>query len=330
MTVFTEQLMDDLGANSIYDLMAFAPNTDPFIMSTSDITGNGNDFINIPTKFVSRGGASTVVGQDFFTNNIPNDRFNSEALTFTRGPNAILFGLGNAAGAFVSSTKRAKNRTATTIEYQVDDRGSYRATLDHNHVLKKDLLAIRYSGLYENLNSFRIPTESFQRRHFVTLNLTPLKTTTLRRELRTGIDQRRTPSAPGRTTTRSHRGSPPVPRSSRPSPMSPPANRAGTQNYGQAGLISTAHSAGGTPVPTQRFTNQGQSVPTSFANGFAVNGGSFRSLVDEDHLSDLRQQLRQFGLPADRLRHTLSLFVEQQITRDLFVEAAYNQASTAT
>jgi hypothetical protein len=118
MTVFTEQLMDDLGANSIYDLMAFAPNTDPFIMSTSDITGNGNDFINIPTKFVSRGGASTVVGQDFFTNNIPNDRFNSEALTFTRGPNAILFGLGNAAGAFVSSTKRAKNRTATTIEYQ--------------------------------------------------------------------------------------------------------------------------------------------------------------------------------------------------------------------
>ena len=130
MTVFTEQLMDDLGANSIYDLMAFAPNTDPFIMSTSDITGNGNDFINIPTKFVSRGGASTVVGQDFFTNNIPNDRFNSEALTFTRGPNAILFGLGNAAGAFVSSTKRAKNRTATTIEYQVDDRGSYRATLD--------------------------------------------------------------------------------------------------------------------------------------------------------------------------------------------------------
>jgi outer membrane receptor protein involved in Fe transport len=60
MTVFTEQLMGDLGANSIYDLMAFAPNTDPFIMATSDVTGNGNDFINIPTKFVSRGGVSLM------------------------------------------------------------------------------------------------------------------------------------------------------------------------------------------------------------------------------------------------------------------------------
>src|SRR6185436_19153704 len=51
MTIFTEQLMDDLGANNIYNLMSFAPNTDPFIISTSDITGNGNDFINIATKF---------------------------------------------------------------------------------------------------------------------------------------------------------------------------------------------------------------------------------------------------------------------------------------
>lgn len=51
LTVFTERMMDDLGANSIYDLMAFAPNTDPFIMSTSDITGNGNDFIN-PTSAI--------------------------------------------------------------------------------------------------------------------------------------------------------------------------------------------------------------------------------------------------------------------------------------
>ena len=173
LTIFTEQLMDDLGANSIYDLMAFAPNTDPFVMSTSDVTGNGNDFINLPTKFVSRGGATTVVGQDFFTNNIPNDRFNSEALTFTRGPNAILFGLGNAAGAFISSTKRAKFRDARVVEYQVDDRGSYRGTVDLNHVLRKDLLALRYAGLTENLNTFRAPTESFQRRHFVTATLTP-------------------------------------------------------------------------------------------------------------------------------------------------------------
>ena len=45
LTIFTEQLMDDLGATSINDLMAFAPNTDPFVATTADVSGNGNDFI---------------------------------------------------------------------------------------------------------------------------------------------------------------------------------------------------------------------------------------------------------------------------------------------
>ncbi len=326
LTIFTEQLMDDLGANSIYDLMAFAPNTDPFVMSTSDITGNGNDFINIPTKFVSRGGASTVVGQDFFTNNIPNDRFNSEALTFTRGPNAILFGLGNAAGAFISSTKRAKNRTATAIEHQIDDRGSYRVTLDHNQVLKKDLLSIRYSGLYENLKSFRIPTESMQRRHFVTVNVTPFKRTTLRASYEKGLI-----NAPAVRPWPDYdavspwlaAGSPMIATFTNVATGKPP----GTQNYAQAGLVSTAFSAGGTPVPTQRFTNQGQSVPTSFANGFPVNGANFRSLVNEAIFPTFASN---FGNTAFRLTdyEIGSVFLEQQLTRDFFVEAAYNRVNS--
>ena len=180
LTVFTEELMNDLGANSIYNLMAFAPNTDPFVMSTSDITGNGNDFINIPTKFVSRGGASTSVAQDFFANGIPQDRFNSEALTFTRGPNAILFGLGNAAGAFISSTKRAKFTDSRTVEQQMDSRGGHRLTIDLNQVLIKKYLAVRYAGLFEGMNSFRLHTNDYQRRQFVTLNFTPFRRTTLR------------------------------------------------------------------------------------------------------------------------------------------------------
>lgn len=323
LTIFTEQLMDDLGANSIYDLMAFAPNTDPFIMSTSDVTGNGNDFINVPTKYVSRGGATAVVGQDFFANNIPNDRFNSEALTFTRGPNAILFGLGNAAGAFISSTKRAKNKTATSIEYQVDDRGSFRGTLDHNQVIKKGFAAIRYSGLYEELNSFRIPTESFQRRHFATLNLTPFKKTTLRVNYEKGLI-----NAPAVRPWPDYDAVSPWLAAG--SPMietfvnTGPGKPAGIQNYGNVNLVSTVASVGGTRLPTQKFTNQGQSTPTTFANGFPVNGSSFRSLVNEDIFPTFASN---FGNTSFRLTdfRILSVFLEQQITRDLFIEAAYNK-----
>ena len=326
LTVFTEQMMNDLGANSIYDLMAFAPNTDPFIMSTSDITGNGNDFINIPTKFVSRGGASTVVSQDFFANNIPNDRFNSEALTFSRGPNAILFGLGNAAGAFVSSTKRAKNTTASTVEYQLDNRGSFRGTLDHNQVLKKNLLSLRYTGLYETLHSFRIPTQNFQRRHFATLNFTPFKQTTIRVNYEQGLI-----NSPAVRPWPDYDGVTPWIAAGRPliSTFTNTATGkpAGTQNFAFTGLVSTALSPAGTQIPPQNLNNQGQSALPTFATGYPVNGANFRSLVDD---SIYPVFATNFGNTAFRLTdyRTRSVFWEQEITRDFFIEAAVNRVES--
>jgi hypothetical protein len=326
LTIFTEQMMNDLGANSIYDLMAFAPNTDPFIMSTSDITGNGNDFINIPTKFVTRGGASTVVSQDFFANGIPNDRFNSEALTFSRGPNAILFGLGNAAGAFVSSTKRAKNTTASTLEYQMDNRGSFRGTLDHNQVLKKSLLSLRYTGLYETLHNFRIPTQNFQRRHFATLNFTPFKKTTLRVNYEKGLINapavRPWPDYDG-VSPWIAAGRPLIPTYSNTTTGKP----AGTQNFVFTGLVSTALSPAGVQIPAQVLNNQGQSALPSFANGYAVNGANFRSLINDNLYPTFATN---FGNTAFRLTdyQTRSAFLEQEITRDFFVEVAYNKVSS--
>ena len=323
LTIFTEQMMNDLGANSIYDLMAFAPNTDPFIMSTSDITGNGNDFINIPTKFVTRGGASTVVSQDFFANGIPNDRFNSEALTFSRGPNAILFGLGNAAGAFVSSTTRAKNTTASTLEYQMDNRGSFRGTLDHNQVLKKSLLSLRYTGLYETLHNFRIPTQNFQRRHFATLNFTPFKKTTLRVNYEKGLINapavRPWPDYDG-VSPWIAAGRPLIPTYSNTTTGKP----AGTQNFVFTGLVSTALSPAGVQIPAQVLNNQGQSALPSFANGYAVNGANFRSLINDNLYPTFATN---FGNTAFRLTdyQTRSAFLEQEITRDFFVEVAYNK-----
>ncbi len=326
LTVFTEQMMDDLGANSIYDLMAFAPNTDPFIMSTSDITGNGNDFINIPTKFVTRGGASTVVSQDFFANNIPNDRFNSEALSFSRGPNAILFGLGNAAGAFVSSTKRAKNKTASSVEYQMDNRGSFRGTLDHNQVLRKNLLSLRYAGVYETLHNFRIPTQNFQRRHFATLNFTPFKKTTVRVNYEKGLINapavRPWPDYDG-VTPWIAAGRPLIPTYSNTTTGKP----AGTQNFAFTGVVSTALSPAGTQITPQNLNNQGQSALPTFATGFPVNGANFRSLVNDSIYPTFASN---FGNTAFRLTdyNIRSAFLEQEITRDLLIEIAYNRVDS--
>ena len=330
ISVFTEQMMDDLGANNINGLMAFAPNTDVFVQATGDVTGTGNDFINVSTQFVTRGGATSVVGQDFFANNIPNDRYNSEALSFTRGPNAILFGLGNAAGAFVSSTKRAKtNKTATTVDYQIDHRGSYRGMLDHNHVLKPGLLAVRYAGVYEALNSFRIPTENFQRRHFVAATFTPFKKTTLRANYEKGLINapavRPWPSYDF-VTPWLQAGSPIIPTFVNVAGGKP----VGTKNDTFSGVVSTALSPAGEKVAPQVWQNTALGADPAFntpgfpLNTFPVQGGRFRSLVNDAIYPTLASL---FGNTAFRLNDydALSVFIEQQVTRDLFIEAAYNR-----
>lgn len=323
LTVFTDQMLDDLAANSIYDIMAFAPNTDAFVMETSDITGHGNDFINQPTKYVTRGGATTIVAQNFFPSGIPQDRFNSEALTFTRGPNAILFGLGNAAGAFVSSTKRAKVVNSVAVEQVCDNRGGQRSTFDLNRVLIRDFLAIRYVGLYERLNSFRLYADNNQQRQFFTVRFTPFKKTTLRANHERG----HVIAAAVRPWPDYDAVSPWI-AAGRPLLDTfvnvPGGKPSGIANFTYAGLTSTQFSAGGVQIPTQKLQNQGQSALPSFANGFPVNGASFRSLVDDDLYPTFASA---FGNTSYRnTNYTISsLFWEQQLTRDLFFEVAANR-----
>ena len=323
LTIFTEQMMNDLGANSINDILNFAPNTDSFTINIGSVDGNGNDFINIGTQYVTRGGATSIVGQNFFSSGVVTDRYNSEAFTFTRGPNAILFGLGNPAGAFVSSTKRAKvNRNETTVEFRTDDNNSRRAMVDHNHVLKKGFAAIRYAGLHERTPGFRIPSESYQRRHFVTATLTPFKRTNLRANYEQGYTKfpaiRPWPVYDG-VSAWAAAGSPLIDTFS-----ATAAKPAGIINNTSTNLISTFLSPGGVQVPPLSWLNTGITPNADYGNGFpAVN--TRRSLINPGLYPTFATA---HGLASYRVSDfkITSVFLEQQITNDLFLEVGYNFA----
>lgn len=267
LTVFTEQMMNDLGANSINDILNFAPNTDSFTINIGSVDGNGNDFINVGTQYVTRGGATNIVGQNFFSSGVVTDRYNSEAFTFTRGPNAILFGLGNPAGAFVSSSKRAKvNRTETTLELRTDDNDSRRAMVDHNQVLKKGFAAIRYAGLHERTPGFRMPSESYQRRHFVTATLTPFKKTNLRANYEQGYTKfpaiRPWPVYDG-VSAWAAAGSPYLDTFTNTA-----AKPVGLINNASTNLVSTFLSPAGVQVPPLSWLNTGVTPNADYGNGF--------------------------------------------------------------
>ena len=186
--------------------------------------------------------------------------------------------------------------------------------------------SVRYAGLFEGLNDFRLHNSTYQRRNFFTVNFTPFKKTTLRANLDQGHIQasavRPWPDYDAVSPWLAA-GSPIIPTFTNVATGKPN----GTQNFAYAGLVSTEWSAGGTVIPTQRLTNQGQSVPTSFANGFPVNGANFRSLVNDSIYPTFASA---FGNSAYRLTdyHTASAFLEQQVTRDFFIEAAFNKVDS--
>jgi outer membrane receptor for ferric coprogen and ferric-rhodotorulic acid len=220
-----------------------------------DLPDNNSSYDTGTSVRLSARGVSSELQRDFFPVSFNFDSYNVERLDLARGPNAILFGLGNAAGAFVSSTKRAKAQNTVTVEQMYDDRGGQRSTLDINRVLIKNVLAIRYVGLIENLNSFRLYADNNQRRQFLTASFTPFKKTNIRANYERGhviaaavrpwpdYDAVSPWIAAGRplleTFVNTTGGKP-----------------NGIQNFAYAGLTSTQFSVGGTRIPTQKLQNR--------------------------------------------------------------------------
>ncbi len=321
MTIFTEELMRDLGANSINDILAFAPNTDPFVGSINDTVGNGGEFLTNAVQYVTRGGTTNVVGQNFFGTVVPPDRYNSENFTFTRGPNAILFGLGNPAGAFTSSTKRARMRDRYSAEYRTDNYGSARGTLDLNRVLVPGKLALRYAGLVENSAGFREPSDGLQRRHFGTVTFVPWKPTTLRFEFENGRHHRtvvRPWPVYDAVSGWQRAGSPLLPTAGS------PTNLAGIQNVGaNPTLVLTAFSPAGTPVEPMSWRNMGRSANPTFPT--VPNWSNLKSVTDAQ-LFPFEANVDGLGSSRTARFNVWTVYAEQQLAPDLFVEAAVHGA----
>jgi outer membrane receptor protein involved in Fe transport len=103
ISVFTKELLDDLGVLNTMAAMDFALNAS---REFTDYTGlssvqQGDGSIQV------RGFTGASLGRDYFTWRVSSDVYNTERLDFSRGPNAILFGVGGPGGIVNTTTKRA-------------------------------------------------------------------------------------------------------------------------------------------------------------------------------------------------------------------------------
>lgn len=177
MSIVTADLLHDIGAMSFYDVVDFLPSTFSYGSNEGDATGNG---LRTGSPFYVRGYRSDSLSTNFFTASFPIDSYNTSRMTFSRGPNSILFGIGNPGGALDISANRAEaGRNFHKLELRADSFDSFRASLDSNLVVVPQKLALRVDLLHDDRGSNIKPSKNVRDSVFGTVTWQPAKNSLL-------------------------------------------------------------------------------------------------------------------------------------------------------
>lgn len=152
VSVFTLDFIEDAGLDSVRDAMEYT-----MAFNTDNRQDNGNHEQFGPGDIVARGfSLGQGTSRDFFKSETAQDRYNVERMEFSRGPNSVLFGIGNPGGIINAITKRARpNRTFGQVELQADEYGSQRYSFDYNKAIVEGKFAMRLNFLYRDKLSYR-------------------------------------------------------------------------------------------------------------------------------------------------------------------------------
>lgn len=155
ISVFTEELMDDLGAVDNETLLAYGLGT--------EVGGARGNFINPNTEGLEndnlidpqsnnriRGLTNADTTRNYFKSDVPWDGYNTHRIDVQRGANSILFGLGSPAGIINNSTDNAGFYNENMVRIGIDKFSSRRLEGSFNRVLIEDQLAIRLDFLFDN------------------------------------------------------------------------------------------------------------------------------------------------------------------------------------
>lgn len=178
---FTAEFLSDIGATNLEEMLAYAGNVE---MDVEDAKAgfnfpDGRFAATTNSPFRMRGMNASAT-RDYVDSAVPMDFYNAERVEAASGPNSILFGLGNAGGTIVATTKRAQfNRSRTGITNLLGSWNYERLTLDQNHVLIRGKLGLRLNALYQNSDHWRYWQFNNQKRINPALVIKPFRATAI-------------------------------------------------------------------------------------------------------------------------------------------------------
>ncbi|HLP25608.1 MAG TPA: TonB-dependent receptor, partial [Acidobacteriota bacterium] len=187
ITVMTKEQMLDfamIDINDVFDHMASTEGTNSYSDFVTDRTGAVVDNVSLNPNNANRvrgiGNANIAFNNIGMSGRVPVDPLWMDSLELSRGPNANIFGLGNASGT-VNQVPATANvtRDFTRLETRADSYGGWRGSVDVNRMLYRNKLAIRASYANQHTGFIREPSGEDARRLSFQVKAQPFKNTTI-------------------------------------------------------------------------------------------------------------------------------------------------------
>lgn len=164
ISVFTSEFLADIDASDVLKALEYSVN---FQEDRTNAGGNPqqeND-INIQARGFA-GGGFRQASRNYFTWFLNGDSYNTESITFSRGPNSILFGLGDPGGIVNTATMQPRFVNRSRVNFRFDEYGSVRVSADTDMRIS-DKFGLRFAGLVEDGKTWRELAYKDQRRAYL-------------------------------------------------------------------------------------------------------------------------------------------------------------------
>lgn len=202
VSVITKEFLQDTGVTDINQLFLYTVSTEGSgLEGNFSATEAASEFAVQDTSRARPQSATRVRGlvavdltRDYFLSTIPLEDYNIERIDISRGPNAILFGLGSPSGVTNGTLiKPSYRKNAFTLQLRAGDHESFRGVADANLVLIPNRLAVRVATLGKETHWEQHPTFERDKRVFAAVKINPFKDTTLQLNHENGAIKSRRP-----------------------------------------------------------------------------------------------------------------------------------------
>ena len=160
ISVITAEFMEDTGATDAATLLSYTTNTEVGGMQgnysgATDFNDSRffqpDDRTNPQFNQRVRGLGKAALTRDLFLTDIPFDSYNTSRVEINRGPNSLLFGIGDPGGVINNGLKQAFFDTEFgEFIARIGSHGSWRSEIDLNRELVEDRVALRIAALHED------------------------------------------------------------------------------------------------------------------------------------------------------------------------------------